>query len=92
MIQPNAVEWFYIFVAIITAVLGYLQSSFQPALQKPQPWPLSLYPFDILNPVGHGVFGERPDLLTWVGSAIVVIASGLYTFWRERVRASGEIS
>jgi drug/metabolite transporter (DMT)-like permease len=35
--------------------------------------------------------GERPDLLTWVGSAIV-IASGLYTFWRERVRATGEIS
>jgi len=33
--------------------------------------------------------GERPDLLTWVGSAIV-IASGLYTFWRERVRAKGE--
>ena len=23
MIQPNAVEWVYIFVAIITAVLGY---------------------------------------------------------------------
>ncbi|KAA9004787.1 DMT family transporter [Histidinibacterium aquaticum] len=29
------------------------------------------------------VFGEFPDLLTWVGSGIVV-ASGLFAFWRER--------
>lgn len=29
------------------------------------------------------VFGERPDLWTYVGAAIVV-ASGLYAFWRER--------
>lgn len=29
------------------------------------------------------MFGERPDATTWVGAAIVV-ASGLYTFWRER--------
>jgi drug/metabolite transporter (DMT)-like permease len=28
------------------------------------------------------VFGERPDAWTLIGAAIVV-ASGLYTFWRE---------
>ncbi|MDU8945674.1 DMT family transporter [Ovoidimarina sediminis] len=33
-------------------------------------------------------FGERPDLATWIGSAIVV-ASGLYTFARERRLAQG---
>ncbi len=32
-------------------------------------------------------FGERPDLTTWVGAAIVV-ASGLYSFARERAIAS----
>ena len=32
-------------------------------------------------------FGERPDALTWLGSAIVV-AAGLYTFMRERKVAS----
>ncbi|AJE46434.1 DMT family transporter [Celeribacter indicus] len=32
---------------------------------------------------GVVVFGERPDLLTWLGSALI-IASGLYTFLRER--------
>jgi drug/metabolite transporter (DMT)-like permease len=29
------------------------------------------------------IFGERPDLLTLIGSAIIVI-SGIYTVWRER--------
>ncbi len=29
------------------------------------------------------VFGERPDPIVWLGMAIV-IASGLYTLWRER--------
>lgn len=33
--------------------------------------------------IGVGVFGERPDTLTLVGAAIIV-ASGLYTLWRER--------
>ena len=29
------------------------------------------------------IFGERPDLLTLIGSAIIV-TSGIYTVWRER--------
>jgi drug/metabolite transporter (DMT)-like permease len=32
--------------------------------------------------VGILVFGERPDLWTLVGTGIIV-ASGLYTLWRE---------
>lgn len=35
--------------------------------------------------LGWAVFGNLPDLHTWVGSAIVV-ASGVYVFWRERLR------
>ncbi|WP_425039223.1 DMT family transporter [Primorskyibacter sp. S187A] len=33
--------------------------------------------------IGIGIFGERPDLLTWLGIALI-IGSGLYTFFRER--------
>ena len=33
--------------------------------------------------VGITIFGERPDLLTYVGATIIV-ASGIYTIWRER--------
>ncbi|SEO44123.1 Permease of the drug/metabolite transporter (DMT) superfamily [Salinihabitans flavidus] len=36
--------------------------------------------FSIL--VGMAVFGERPDLLTLTG-ALLIIATGLYTVWRE---------
>lgn len=35
--------------------------------------------------IGMAVFGERPDALTLCGAAII-IASGLYTVWRERLR------
>lgn len=34
---------------------------------------------------GYLVFGDLPDVLTWVGVAII-LASGLYVFRRERVR------
>lgn len=38
--------------------------------------------------IGTTIFGERPDALTLLG-AFVVVASGLYTLWRERsVRAN----
>ena len=33
--------------------------------------------------VGITVFQERPDMLTYVGATIIV-ASGIYTVWRER--------
>ena len=36
--------------------------------------------------VGFLVFGDLPDGVTIAGAAIVV-GSGLYTWWRERVRA-----
>jgi drug/metabolite transporter (DMT)-like permease len=34
--------------------------------------------------IGYVVFSQLPDLLTWIGTAII-IASGLYTLHRERV-------
>lgn len=37
--------------------------------------------------LAYFVFGERPDLWTLVGAAIV-IATGLFTLWRERVAAA----
>lgn len=50
----------------------------------------TLAPFYYAQIVGAVIFGfvifhELPDRWTWTGTAIV-IASGLYLFWRERVR------
>ncbi len=39
--------------------------------------------------IGIFVLGERPDAMTWLGAA-VIIASGLYTFARERNRRVAE--
>jgi drug/metabolite transporter (DMT)-like permease len=36
--------------------------------------------------IGYFAFGQLPDALTWTGAAII-IASGVYTLHRERVRA-----
>jgi len=36
--------------------------------------------------LGYVVFGDVPDLLTLAGAAII-IAAGLYIFWREQVRS-----
>jgi drug/metabolite transporter (DMT)-like permease len=36
--------------------------------------------------IGVAVFGERPDVWTLTGAALI-IGSGLYTFARERIRA-----
>ncbi|TWT14905.1 DMT family transporter [Reyranella sp. CPCC 100927] len=38
--------------------------------------------------LGYGVWGETPDLLSWLGIALLV-GAGLYILHRERVRARG---
>lgn len=38
--------------------------------------------------VGYVVFGDFPDLWTWIGTAII-LASGLYVFHRERKASQG---
>ncbi|MBY5932780.1 DMT family transporter [Tateyamaria omphalii] len=37
--------------------------------------------------LGMLIFGERPDALTLLGAAIIIL-SGLYTLWREQIRKS----
>ena len=43
---------------------------------------------EIISAVLFGwlIFGDFPDLLTWVGTGIIV-AAGIYVFYRERQRA-----
>lgn len=92
MVQPTPLDWLYIFVAVVTAALGYLaiiiSTRIAPA-STVAPYRYSRLIFS--TGLAMLFLGERPDLMTWLGSAIV-IASGLYTFWRERLRTEGEIS
>ncbi|MDH3743305.1 MAG: DMT family transporter [Hyphomicrobiales bacterium] len=38
---------------------------------------------------GYLVFGDFPDVLKWLGITII-IGSGLFIFWRERIAAAGQ--
>jgi drug/metabolite transporter (DMT)-like permease len=41
--------------------------------------------------LGYLVFGDKPDVLTLSGAAIIIMA-GLYIFWREQVRGAQDAS
>jgi drug/metabolite transporter (DMT)-like permease len=55
----------------------------QPSLL--QPYNYTLFVWAVV--VGYLFFGDVPDQLTFVGAAII-IASGIYAWHRERVRAA----
>ncbi|MEQ8397968.1 DMT family transporter [Thalassobaculum sp.] len=84
---PDLKGWILLPIAGFMGVVGHL------LLIKA----LELAPASVLQPfnytllvwataVGFLVFGDLPDTVTVLGAGIVV-ASGLYTWWRERVRA-----
>lgn len=84
---PVGVEWLLIGAAIMVAVLAY--SAIVAAMRMGDvsvitPFRYSRLVFALI--FGVTFFGEEPDALTLAGSALIV-ASGIYTFWREaRVR------
>ncbi len=47
--------------------------------------PCTYFEIVMMTLVGYFAFGDFPDFWTWIGIAVIV-ASGLYTSWRERVR------
>lgn len=47
--------------------------------------PCTYFEIVMMTAVGYLAFGDFPDAWTWLGIAVIV-ASGLYTSWRERVR------
>ena len=88
-IPPDTVDWAFLLglAALSTlAHLGLLRAlSIAPAAIL-QPFNYTLLVW--VTVVGFFVFGDFPDTSTIVGAGIVV-ASGLYTFYRERVRRVG---
>jgi len=82
-VWPSWQMWSWL-VAI--GVLGNVaQIALSQAFKETEP--TAIMPFDFLKLVwatllGLWLFGELPDLLTWIG-AVVVFASGFYIAWRE---------
>ena len=91
--MPNGLETLLFAAALCVAVLAY--SAIVAAMRMGDvavitPFRYSRLVFALI--FGVLFFGERPDLATLVGSALIV-ASGIYTFWREarlrRIAARG---
>lgn len=83
-VAPNPVEWGYVALAMLTGVAGYY--AVVGAMRVGEVafvTPFRYFRMLFALVAGYLIFSERPDALTLIGGAIIV-ASGLYTLWRER--------
>jgi drug/metabolite transporter (DMT)-like permease len=90
-VNPSPEMWVWL---VTIGILGTIaQLCLSQALKETDP--TAVMPFDFLKLVwatllGFWVFGELPDILTWIG-AFVVFSSGFYLAWREhRERRAGD--
>jgi drug/metabolite transporter (DMT)-like permease len=82
----DATIWGYFIAALLIGIVAYygIVSAMRVGeISFVSPFRYSRILFALV--IGMGVFGERPDALTFLGAAIIV-GSGLYTLWRERIR------
>jgi drug/metabolite transporter (DMT)-like permease len=82
-------NWLYYIIALIIGIFAYygiVAAMRVGEISFVSPFRYSRILFALV--IGVGVFDENPDALTLAGATIIV-ASGLYTLWRERnVRAN----
>ena len=86
---PSGIEWAIVAGMIILGSIGYLlliTSLRIGDLSAIMPFRYSRIVFLLI--LGVLVFGERPTLSMLAGSALILI-SGLYIMWRERIVAQG---
>ncbi len=82
---PPEADWVFLISIILLGSLGYLlltASIRSTSLSVVAPFRYARLIFMIL--LGVAVFGERPGLTTLAGASLIVV-SGLYMMWRERV-------
>lgn len=83
---PGTLASLYIAVSAVTMLVGYLLLTFAfrtAEMSVVAPFRYTVLIWSFLAAIF--LFGQTPDVLTFVGAAIVV-ASGAYTFHRERLR------
>ena len=83
--------WTWYYLAAMGAIAALAHMMFAMAFQRVEAGALA--PFQYLEIVGattlgYFVFGDFPDALTWLGTALI-LSAGLYVFYRERQAARG---
>ena len=84
VITPTGVQWILLLTLGVISTVGHLLVVY--AFQRGPAGLLAPFQYvEIIGAtiIGHVVFGEFPDTLTWVGVAIIVV-SGLYVLQREK--------
>lgn len=82
--RPEGAGLVYFLIAVLIGIVGYycIVSSMRVGeISFVTPFRYSRILFALV--IGIGVFGESPDALTLLG-AFIIVASGLFTLWRER--------
>ncbi|MEL6807335.1 MAG: DMT family transporter [Pseudomonadota bacterium] len=87
-VMPNGAQSALLAAAVLIGALSYFAITYAMRIGDigfVTPFRYSRMIFALI--IGMTVFGENPDALTLIGAAII-IASGLYTLWREQVLKS----
>ncbi|MGR3484673.1 MAG: DMT family transporter [Paracoccaceae bacterium] len=92
-VAPDAGQWGLLAAAVVIGVVAYVfivGATRIGDVAVISPFRYTRLPFALL--IGIAVFQERPDAPTLIGAGVVV-ASGVYAFWREAraARAAGAI-
>ena len=87
MAQPEGIVWLWLFGVGFWAAVSHMCMTY--ALKfAPSATLAPLHYLEIVVAVilGYLVFGDFPNVMTWIGISII-IGSGLYVLWRERAAA-----
>jgi drug/metabolite transporter (DMT)-like permease len=87
-VWPDANSWMLLMVVALLGSVAHASLIAALGMTEPsslQPFTYSLFVWAVV--VGYVMFGDVPDRWTFAG-ATVIIASGIYVWYRERVRAA----
>lgn len=91
-IMPQGIAWLWLGSVGIASSIAHLMMTYALRM-APTSTLAPLHYLEIVSAVilGYLIFSDFPNALTWVGIAIIV-ASGLYIIWRERITATPPIA
>jgi drug/metabolite transporter (DMT)-like permease len=85
LVSPSAAQWGLLSACVLIGAFSYFGITYAMRIGEISfvtPFRYSRIIFALI--IGVVVFAENPDTLTLIGATIIV-ASGLYTLWRERI-------
>lgn len=91
-VLPDGIAWVWMCCVGLASSIAHLMMTYALRM-APTSTLAPLHYLEIVSAValGYLIFSDFPNTLTWVGIAVIV-ASGLYIIWRERITATPAIA